>query len=105
MQGLVPSTVYSFKPPVMKYNPLMPTNEFSPSWDRFFTNKHDWNCPISKCTLMNLKAGTVDTYYPLTEDQAKVITVGPAPDFKLTQSVTVKKGYDYNVHLMCQNGF
>ena len=33
---------------------------------------------------MNLKKNTVNTYYPLTEDQAKIITVGPAPDFKLT---------------------
>lgn len=68
----------------MKFNPLVASHTFAPSWDRFFTNKHNANCPISKCQLVNLKKNTVNTYYPLTEDQAKVITVGPAPDFKLT---------------------
>jgi len=105
MQALVPSDVYSFKPPVMKYNPLLPNHKFSPSWDRFFTNRHESNCPISKCTLVNLKKGTVGSYYPLTDEQAKIMSVGPAPDFALTQYISTKKGYDYDVHLECQNGY
>jgi hypothetical protein len=62
-------------------------------------------CPITKCQLVQTKPDTVGQYIPITADQAKYLTVGPAPDFSITQSVTVTLGYDYKVNMQCENGY
>jgi len=55
--------------------------------------------------LVTKKPDTENEYLPLTDDEKKVFSVGPAPDYKLSQSVLVNKGYDYVISLECDNGY
>jgi len=47
--------------------------------------------------LVTKKPDTENEYLPLTDAEKKVFTVGPAPDYKLSQSVLVNEGYDYEI--------
>jgi len=79
---------------------------YSPTWSRFFDQKWADKCPMKKCQLLKkTSVGDTHTYAALEAAEATVLTVGPAPDYALYQSLMIAKGYNYEVSMECDNGF
>lgn len=55
--------------------------------------------------MKKTSVGDTHTYAALEAAEATVLTVGPAPDYALYQSLMIAKGYSYEVSMECDNGF